>query len=133
MRIMALDYGTARCGAAVSDPTATVVTPIRSIEPPDPQAIAALVDEYDAARVVVGLPVSLSGEEGDQARVTRAFADELGGLIEVPVEMYDERLTTRLADQSARAGAQAEPDSLAAAHLLESYLAGRAQRGEDGP
>lgn len=125
MRVLALDYGTARCGAAVSDPTQTVVTPIRAVSPPEPQDVAALVAEYDAARVVVGLPVSLSGEEGPQAHLTRAFAEELGGLIEVPVEMYDERLTTSLAEQSARAGARAEHDSLAAAHLLESYLASR--------
>ena len=84
-----------------------------------------MVSEYDAGRVVVGLPISLSGEEGAQARLTRAFADELGELIEVPVEMYDERLTTSLAEQSARGGASADRDSLAAAHLLESYLASR--------
>jgi|SRR5918994_5519926 putative Holliday junction resolvase len=132
MRILALDHGTVRCGVAVSDPTQTVVTPIRAISPPDPKEVAAVVAEYDAGRVVVGLPVSLSGEEGAQARLTRAFADELGELIEVPVEMYDERLTTSLAEQSARGGASADRDSLAAAHLLESYLASRGSEEERG-
>jgi putative Holliday junction resolvase len=75
--------------------------------------------------VVVGLPTTLSGEEGDQARLSRAFALELSELLDVPVETYDERLTTRMAERSAREGARADRDSLAAAHLLESYLAGK--------
>lgn len=123
MRVLALDYGTARCGCAISDPTGTLATPLSAVEPPDPERIAAIAAEYDAERVVVGLPVTLGGEEGEQARLTRAFAEELGDIIEVPVETYDERLTTSMADRSAREGAGADRDSLAAAHLLESYLA----------
>jgi putative Holliday junction resolvase len=123
MRVLALDYGTARCGCAISDPTGTLARPLAAVEPPDPERIAALVAEYDAERVVVGLPISLNGEEGEQARLTRAFAEQLGNLIEVPVETYDERLTTSMAARTAREGASADPDSLAAAHLLESYLA----------
>jgi putative Holliday junction resolvase len=72
--------------------------------------------------VIVGLPTTLRGEEGEQARLSREFAEELAGLLDVPVETYDERLTTRMADRSAREGARADRDSLAAAHLLESYL-----------
>jgi putative holliday junction resolvase len=72
--------------------------------------------------VVVGLPTTLAGEEGDQARLSREFAAELADLLDVPVETYDERLTTRMAERSARQGARADRDSLAAAHLLESYL-----------
>lgn len=130
--VLALDYGTARCGCAISDPTGTLVRPLAAVEPPDPGRIAELVAEHDAERVVVGLPISLDGKEGAQARLSRAFAGELGDLIDVPVETYDERLTTRMAERSAREGAKADPDSLAAAHLLESYLTARGgARGEE--
>jgi putative Holliday junction resolvase len=127
LRVLALDYGSARCGCAISDPTGTLVRPLTAVEPPDPEAIAELVSKEEAERVIVGLPTTLAGEEGEQARVSRAFADRLSELLDVPVETYDERLTTRMAEQSARAGARADRDSLAAAHLLESYLA--AERG----
>jgi putative Holliday junction resolvase len=127
LRVLALDYGSARCGCAISDPTGTLVRPLTAVEPPDPEAIAELVSKEEAERVIVGLPTTLAGEEGEQARVSRAFADRLSELLDGPVETYDERLTTRMAEQSARAGARADRDSLAAAHLLESYLA--AERG----
>ena len=120
--MLALDYGTARCGCAISDPSGTLVRPLAAVEPPDPRAIAELVAAEDVERVVVGLPTTLSGQEGEQARVSREFAGELSRLLEVPVETYDERLTTRMAERSAREGARADRDSLAAAHLLESYL-----------
>ena len=122
MRILALDHGAARVGAAICDPTETLARPLGVVEPPDTDAVAELVSEHEAELVIVGLPVSLSGEEGEQAAAARAFAVELAGKLEVPVEQYDERLTTRLAESSARAGAGAPPDALAAAHLLESYL-----------
>jgi putative holliday junction resolvase len=122
LRVLALDYGTARCGCAISDPSGTLVRPLAAIEPPDPSAISELVAAEGAERVIVGLPTTLSGEEGDQAELSREFAGELSRLLEVPVETYDERLTTRMAERSAREGARADPDSLAAAHLLESYL-----------
>jgi putative Holliday junction resolvase len=122
VRILALDHGAARVGVAISDPTETLVRPLGVVEPPAARAVAELVTEHEAELVVVGLPVSLSGEEGRQAAEARAFAEELAGSLEVPVEQYDERLTTRLAESSARAGAGAPPDALAAAHLLESYL-----------
>ena len=123
MRVLALDYGTTRCGCAISDPTGTLARPLQAVEPPDPAAIAELVADQGAERVIVGLPTSLSGEEGEQANLSRAFAAELSQLLNVPVEIYDERLTTRMAERSAREGARADRDSLAAAHLLESYLA----------
>ncbi|HEX5822068.1 MAG TPA: Holliday junction resolvase RuvX, partial [Solirubrobacterales bacterium] len=121
--MLALDYGIARCGCAISDPTGTLARPLDPVEPPDPAAIAELATSEGAERVIVGLPTTLGGEEGEQARISRAFATELAELLDVPVETYDERLTTRMADQSAREGARADRDSLAAAHLLESYLA----------
>jgi putative Holliday junction resolvase len=122
LRVLALDYGTARCGCAISDPTGTLVRPLDAIEPPDASAIADLVAAEAVERVIVGLPTTLGGEEGEQARLSRAFAAELTDVLEIPVETYDERLTTRMAEQSAREGARADRDSLAAAHLLESWL-----------
>jgi putative Holliday junction resolvase len=122
LRVLALDYGSARCGCAISDPTGTLARPLRAIEPPDAAAVAELVSTEGAERVIVGLPTTLAGEEGEQARASRAFAAELAQLLDVPVETYDERLTTRMAERSAREGARADRDSLAAAHLLEAYL-----------
>jgi putative holliday junction resolvase len=123
LRVLALDYGSARCGCAVSDPTGTLVRPLDAVEPPDPAVIAELARSEGAELVVVGLPRTLAGEEGEQAELSRAFAAELEELLDVPVRTYDERLTTRMAERSAREGARAHPDSLAAAHLLESFLA----------
>jgi putative holliday junction resolvase len=125
LRVLALDYGTARCGCAISDPSGTLVRPLAAIEPPDPEAIAELVASEEVERVIVGLPTTLSGQEGEQAKLSREFAGELNELLDVPVETYDERLTTRMAERSAREGARADRDSLAAAHLLESYLAAK--------
>lgn len=131
MRVLAIDHGLARCGVAVSDPTETVVRPLEVVEPPDPAAVARLVSEHEADLVVVGLPIGLSGESGAQAAAAQTFRDEVAALVEIPVETYDERLTTLMAARSARAGAGAAEDSLAAAHLLESFLASRARTGPD--
>ena len=75
--MLALDYGTARCGCAISDPTGTLVRPLEAVEPPDPAAIAELVAREGAELVIVGLPPTLAGEEGEQAQLSRAFAAEL--------------------------------------------------------
>lgn len=132
MRVLALDYGTARVGCAISDPTGTLARPLPTIEPPEPRSVAELVEQHGVERVVVGLPLRLSGGEGAQAELTHGFCAELRGLLQVPVETYDERLTTRMAEASRRAGAEAAPDSLAAAHLLEAYLAATAAAEGDG-
>jgi putative pre-16S rRNA nuclease len=128
-RILALDHGSARCGCAVSDPSGTLATPLAVVERPDSRkglaALAGLVEEHGAERVVVGLPLTMRGEHGQQAEAARAFAERLERRVNVPVELYDERLTTRLAE---RAGGEGEEDSRAAAHLLESYLAGAGAR-----
>ena len=124
MRVLALDHGEARCGCAISDPTGTLATPLEEVERPDTRAglgaIAGLVEEHGVEQVVVGLPLTLAGEEGDQAARARGFAEALRGRVSVPVELHDERLTTRLAERS---GGGAGADSRAAAHLLESWLA----------
>jgi putative Holliday junction resolvase len=125
MRVLALDHGTVRMGAALSDPSGTLATPLPVIEPPEPRAVSELVAEHGVERVVVGLPLHLSGEEGSQAALARSFCAELEAMLSVPVDTYDERLTTRMADSSRRAGAGAARDSIAAAHMLEGYLASR--------
>lgn len=122
MRVLALDHGTARIGCAISDPSGTLARPLPVIEPPEPRSVAELVKEHDVELIVVGLPLHLSGEEGSQAALTRSFCAELEAMLDVPVETYDERLTTRMAEASRREGASAALDSLAATHLLESYL-----------
>jgi putative Holliday junction resolvase len=125
-RVIALDHGEARCGVAVSDPTGELVTPLAVIERPDTRRglarVADVVREREAEVVVVGLPLTLGGEEGEQARAARAFAERLAQAVAVPVEMHDERLTTRMAD---RTRGSADADSVAAAHLLESWLRAR--------
>lgn len=133
MRVLALDHGTARIGCAISDPSGTLATPLPVIEPPVARSVADLVAKHEVEVVVVGLPLHLSGEEGSQAALARSFCTELEALLDVPVETYDERLTTRMAEASKREGATAAPDSLAAAHLLQAYLAGRAavEEGDD--
>ena len=78
--------------------------------------------ELDVSRVVVGLPLSLSGEDTAQTAETREFAAALERRLPVPLELYDERFTTRLAE---RTGGRASEDSRAAAHLLEGWLAAR--------
>ena len=130
MRILALDYGSARIGCAISDPSETLARPLAVLEPPDPRSVAELVAAHQVDEVVVGMPVHLDGREGEQAKATRRFREELQRLLAVPVKSYDERLTTRMAETSRRAGAQAAEDALAAAHLLEGYLASR-RRGEE--
>jgi putative Holliday junction resolvase len=127
MRVLALDFGSARCGCAISDPTGTVATPLPAVERPGSAAglrrIAGLVREHAAAAVVVGLPMTLAGGESDQTRAAREFAAVLADAVApVPVELYDERLTTA---QAQRAGGEADEDSRAAAHLLEAWLAHR--------
>jgi len=128
--VLAIDHGLARCGCAVSDATGTIVRPIDPIEPPDLAAIAALVEAERAEAVLVGLPLGLDGREGEQATIVRAFCAELAERVSVPVETWDERLTTAMAGASRRSGAKAAEDSIAAAHLLESFLLAREGRRE---
>jgi putative holliday junction resolvase len=123
-RALALDYGSARCGAALSDPTGTLATPIDPVERPGSDAglarIADIVREREVETVVVGLPLTLAGGESGQTAEARAFAERLAEIVApVPVRLYDERLTTA---QARRAGGSASEDSRAAAHLLQAWL-----------
>jgi putative holliday junction resolvase len=123
MKVMALNYGSARTGVAVSDPTGTVARPVGVVEKAGSEnglaELARLVREEGVERVVVGLPLTLRGAHGEQAAETERFVDALRGAIDVPVELFDERFTTDLAQQTAGA---ASVDALAAAHLLSGWL-----------
>jgi putative holliday junction resolvase len=125
-RVVALDYGSARCGVAVSDPTGTLATPLDAVVRPNTRKgfnrLLAAIREQRPERVVVGLPLSLSGLDSAQTREAREFAERLRAVLGLPVELYDERFTTALAQR--RPGFAAE-DSRAAAVLLEDWLAAR--------
>jgi len=126
---MALDYGSARTGVAVSDPTGTLARPLSIVERAGTEAglaeLARLAREEDAERIVVGLPLTLRGERGEQAAETERFAEALRAAVDVPVELFDERFTTDLAQQTAGA---APEDAVAAAHLLSGWLEWSAAR-----
>ena len=124
VKVLALDYGAARTGVAVSDPTGTLARPLGVVEraatPAGLGEIAEIVRSEDPDRVVVGLPVTLRGEHGSQARETERFVAALRSALSVPIETFDERYTTRLAEQAGHAGAP--EDAVAAAYLLTGYL-----------
>jgi putative Holliday junction resolvase len=123
VKVLALDYGRARTGVAVSDPTGTIARPLCVVEAAatgDGLArLAELIGEHEVERVVVGLPLTLRGERGEQARETERFVDALTDVTDVPVVTFDERFTTDLAEQTP---ADSPQDARAAAHLLSGYL-----------
>jgi putative Holliday junction resolvase len=122
-KVLALDYGSARTGVAVSDPTGTLARPlgvVRGVGESDGfERLIEMIRIEEPEEIVVGLPLTLRGEHGSQAEETAEFVEALRGAVEVPVETYDERFTSVLADGD---------DARAAAHLLESYLEWRANR-----
>ena len=123
MKVLALDYGPARTGVAVSDPTGTLARPVGVVERAATEAglarLLELVRAEEPDRIVVGLPPTLRGEHGEQARATERFVETLRAAVDVPVESLDERFTTALAAQTT---ARAAEDARAAAHLLTTYL-----------
>ncbi len=120
MKVLALDYGSARTGVAVSDPTGTLARPLGIVERAATEdglkRLVELVEAEEPERVVVGLPLTLRGEHGHQAEETARFVEALTRELDVPVESFDERFTTTLA------GPGGDDDARAAAHLLTSYL-----------
>jgi putative pre-16S rRNA nuclease len=123
VKVVALDFGRARTGVAVSDPTGTVARPVGVVERAATEdglaRLAALIADERAERVVVGLPLTLRGERGEQVLETEAFVERLAAVTDVPVVTFDERFTTDLAEQTP---SQTAEDARAAAHLLTSYL-----------
>jgi putative Holliday junction resolvase len=124
MKVMALDFGSARTGVAVSDPTGLIARPLCVVERAASEnglgELVQLVGDERAEQVVIGHPLTLRGERGEQARATEQFAAALRALLEVPVVLFDERFTTDLAQQTP---SDTPEDARAAAHLLSSYLA----------
>ncbi len=129
-RIMALDVGGRRIGVAVSDETRLIATPLRYVlrGRRDHAAIRSLVETWDVERLVVGMPTGLSGREGPQAAEVRAYAERLAAALNLPLEYWDERLTTTIAEQALisvgtrRAKRREQIDAVAAAVILQSYL-----------
>jgi putative transcription antitermination factor YqgF len=123
MKVLALDYGSARTGVAVSDPTGTLARPLGVVQGVgDPDGFDRLMDVIrieEPQEIVVGLPLTLRGEHGSQADETAAFVESLRSAVDVPVATYDERFTSVLGE---------DDDARAAAHLLESYLEWRGNR-----
>jgi putative Holliday junction resolvase len=116
-KVVALDYGSARTGVAVSDPTGTVARPLTTVERAATDVgftkLLAVIDAEQPDEIVVGMPLTLRGEHGEQARETADFVERLRAAVATPVETYDERFTSVLAGGD---------DARAAAHLLSSYL-----------
>jgi putative holliday junction resolvase len=123
VKVLALDYGSARTGVAVSDPTGTVARPLGVVAhvnaPAGLDDLCRLIDEESPDLVVVGLPLTLKGEHGEQARETAVFVEKLRAAVEQRIEMWDERFTSVLADGD---------DAKAAAHLLSNFLEWRSAR-----
>jgi putative Holliday junction resolvase len=124
MKVMALDYGSARTGVAVSDPTGMIARPLCVVERAGTEAglaeLARIVQDEAPEQVVVGHPLTLRGTRGEQAQETELFAEKLRAVVEVQVLLFDERFTTDLAQQTP---SDSSLDARAAAHLLSGYLA----------
>ncbi len=135
MRVLALDVGERRIGVAISDPTGTVARPLctlrRASRAEDFAAIQRLIDEHAVEKVIIGLPLTLRGEEGPQARRIGRYAQALADSLSVPVEMWDERYTTTVAEEIVRRASRRrrrrrreapDVDAVAAAVILQSFL-----------
>ncbi len=134
-RVLALDYGQRRIGVAVSDPTRTIAQPLPTVvrrrgKRPPFAGILQLIARWDVEQIVVGLPLLSSGDEGPMAEEVREFADKLAGRSGLPVEFWDERLTSvraerELARLDLPAGSRREKervDAMAAVIILQAYL-----------
>lgn len=136
--MVGIDLGSRRIGVAVSDATGTLASPHTTVDrsgdvAADHLRLAAIVADVGAERVVVGMPLSLDGRAGTAAQAAAAEADALAAVVGVPVETYDERLTTVSAQQALRAGGtkarrqRSVIDKAAAAVLLQAWLDGRSR------
>lgn len=139
MRILALDVGERHTGVAISDPTATIARPLKTIDHRSKKelcsAVVDLLEDYDVERVVVGRPLSLDGHVGPQAERVDQYAQALADRLSVPVVLWDERFSTATADEilretrkekaRRRARSNGEIDAIAAAVILQSYLDSR--------
>ncbi|HET6498723.1 MAG TPA: Holliday junction resolvase RuvX [Coriobacteriia bacterium] len=132
MRVLALDIGSRRIGVAMSDADGTVASPLMVLDAGAyaPRRVGELVAEHGVGLVVVGLPLTLGGEEGPQAAAVRRSAAEIAGHIGVPITYYDERLTSAEAHKAMAPGVSSRErrglvDKVAAAMLLQAFLDSR--------
>ncbi len=134
-RVMALDVGGRRIGVALSDPTRVLASPLTTLQA-EPrrraiEQIAELVARHEVAEVVVGLPLTLGGEIGSQAKLVQAFVEELRAALAVPLHMFDERLTSVAAERMMQElGIKPERrreriDQVAASIILQDFLDSR--------
>jgi len=141
-RILAIDWGARRLGLAVSDPTGLIARSLPTLEArSEEQAVAAILQtcrDEEVERIVVGLPLRLDGSHGEAAEAAERFAKRMESASQLPVELWDERLTSRLAERQAREvgersrGKKGRVDARAAALLLQSYLDARGPRAGGG-
>jgi putative Holliday junction resolvase len=138
-RILSLDLGTRRIGVALSDPTGTVALPLQVVVHTDRRgdlaAVAKLAASHDVARIVVGWPRNMDGTRGPAARRAEVFAAALRRMVAVPIDLWDERLSTVAADRvlrdtrTRRTQRRAARDRIAAALILQGYLTARRRAG----
>lgn len=139
-RVLGVDYGTKRIGLAVSDGLGITARPLRVVEAESfAGEIGSIVAELDIVRVVVGLPTSLAGVEGESAEGARALADAIAAEVDLPVELADERFTTTRAEELLgrserdRRKRRERVDAVAAAVMLQSWLDARRGRERGNP
>ncbi len=142
MRVLGLDIGSRRIGVAVSDPDGRVATPLKVLDARalagDMRPLQRIVDDYEVDLLVAGLPLTLAGEEGPQATDVRERAEELARALRLPLELWDERLSTAEAMRSMSASGVSAKDSktavdmVAAALILQGFLDSRRSVGSDG-
>ena len=134
-RILAVDLGTRRIGLALSDPTRSVAVPLDTLihleRRKDLAAVATLARSHDVGRIIVGWPRNMNGTSGPAAKQAEAFAEALRRIVSVPVDLWDERLSTVAAERTLRdAGVRRDRrsllrDQVAASLILQAYLAAR--------
>lgn len=137
-RILAIDYGERRIGLALSDPTAIIASPLPTLarrrgKRPPVAPVAALAEENEVAEVVIGLPLTLEGEESDWTREVRAFGAALGERTGLPIAYHDERMTSVRAERAVRSlglsrqqrEEKGRVDAAAAVLILQAYLDSR--------
>jgi putative Holliday junction resolvase len=140
-RWLGIDYGRRRIGVAVSDPGETIASPATTLEaagnaPDDARRVLQWAAEHDAAGIVVGLPINMDGSLGPQAKLSQDFAEQLRQLGDLPVELWDERLSSFQADELMHAAGlsparqKKRRDALAAQVILQSFLDARRAANE---
>jgi len=135
LRTLGIDLGDKTIGLAISDPSGILSQPVKTVRridiKRDMDAIKHVIDEYNVVKIVIGLPRNMNGSIGPQCEKTLQFADTLRGTIGLEVVLWDERLTTVLAERAlleadlSRKKRRKVIDSVAASIILQSYLESR--------